>query len=847
MNLQEIRNFLKKIFSKPLEGGKKRHIVFWYDDNEDFIEDIDTLDLSGVKLLRLTPNNAFRMKYYIEKEDLESNILIYSNMSKPRPEEDYLLDIFCYSEEFSTDRATVIMREFGISDLSLKEDFKKYNIFFKNKERIANFKALNIKDYTKEKIKLGVLSVLTKVKIIDIEEIIKVLIKEYLDGGKKLYTDIKKFGSEEDLWNIIDSYYGYNFDEYSLEKFMATLLISNLNENINFELQPSYKRFISNKTANCIVFINHFMNDERDNIYYDKMQEFIAEKLNIEETLEKQDTSKFINCNTFEDVDKIIIKRISNLLENNVEEYQKYLSIIAERRTKHFYKKYHNIYKVLSWTINLLNKKKELSSTIKEENSYKITKTYVKEYSYIDKAYRKFYYYFDNCLEKDNFKSLRDKVENIYNNWYLQELSLKWYESLKEQQGWRIDGLKQQDRFYKDFIRDKYKERVYVIISDGLRYESGEELSTLLTNERKGKVELDYMQGVIPSYTKLGMASLLPHKNLEINNKYDVIIDGLNSSSTENRNNILQREVPKSIAITYDKLIDMGNNDIRKVFGGLDLVYIYHNTIDARGDHGSTEREIFDATEIAFKEILALVNKLVNRVSATRIIITADHGYLYKRDSIQEYDKICGVKLDDDEDGRRFILTSNSKEIEGTISFNMDYLLCNNDKNVITPRGNSRFKVQGAGANYVHGGAMLQEVIIPVITFKNDRSTSSVNDIRKVNISLSSVTRKLTNIITYLDFFQSEKIQDKVIVKKIKCYFEDEDGNRISNEELIIGDSNSDNPVERTYRKEFVLKSMQYDKNKQYFLVIKDIEDVNSIGERIAFTIDIAIVDDFEF
>ena len=44
MNLQEIRNFLKELFSKPLGDGKKRHIAFWYDSNEYFTEDIDNFD-----------------------------------------------------------------------------------------------------------------------------------------------------------------------------------------------------------------------------------------------------------------------------------------------------------------------------------------------------------------------------------------------------------------------------------------------------------------------------------------------------------------------------------------------------------------------------------------------------------------------------------------------------------------------------------------------------------------------------------------------------------------------------------------------------------------------------------
>ena len=356
------------------------------------------------------------------------------------------------------------------------------------------------------------------------------------------------------------------------------------------------------------------------------------------------------------------------------------------------------------------------------------------------------------------------------------------------------------------------------------------------------------MQGVLPSYTKLGMASLLPNNSIEINDKYDVLVNGISSNGTENRNTILKMENPSSLAITYDKVMDMKDAEIRKAFTGLDVVYIYHNTIDARGDHASTEREVFAATELAFNEIITLVNKLVNRVSAASIVITADHGYLYKRNAIEQSDKISGVKLDDGEDSRRFILTPNTNQVEGTVAFSMDYLLGEgSNKNVITPRGTSRFKVQGAGANYVHGGAMLQEVVVPVIKFKNDRSASSVNDIRKANISLTNVTKKITNIITYLEFFQEEKIQDKVIAQRIKCYFEDEDGNRISNENIIIGDSRSENPLERSYREKFVLKSMAYDKTKQYFLVMQDDEDSNGMYERISYTIDIAIVDDFGF
>lgn len=847
MNLQEIRNFLKELFSKPLGDGKKRHIVFWYDGNRDFVEDIDSFDIEGVKLVKLTNNNAFWVKYHIEKEDTTSNILVYSNMEKPVPSENWLYDILSYSEEFSTDRATAVMRELKITDPSLKEVFKLYNIFFRRKDRFAAFEQLSIHNYTEEKIHIGVLAVLTKVKLMDIEEILKAILKEYLDGQSKIYENIDKFGDLNSLWNLITKYYGYEFEERSLERFMAMCLLTNMKETIKFDMPKKYTPFISSKVTNCIVFINHFMNSTKDGIYYDKMQKLIGDKINIAKLLEGNSSDTFISCDVFEETDKIILKRIINLLKDDVGEYSRYLNLIDSRRTTHFYKKYEREYKAVKWAINLLSKKRELDSNIKTESSYDLFKTYVKEYYYIDKSYRKFYYYFDGCEKKDQLFDLAELIENTYSNWYLQELSIKWFDSLKKESSWRVEGLRYQDNFYREFV--KYtKERIFVIISDGLRYESAEELKNRLVNERKSKVEIDYIEGVLPSYTKLGMASLLPHSNIEINDNYDVIVDGINSSGTKNRDAILKKENPNSLAVRYNDVMDMKPEEILKAFGGQDIVYIYHNAIDAIGDYSAAEREVFSATETAFNEIIALVNKLVSRVSASSIIITADHGYLYKRSALEESDKLSGIKLDDGEDGRRFILTSDAQSVEGTVDFSMKYLLGkSSNKRVITPRGTSRFKVQGAGANYVHGGAMLQEIVIPVIKFKNDRSVSSLNNIRKVKISLTSITRKITNIITYLEFFQEEKIQDKVIVQKIRCYFEDETGNRISNENIIIGDSRSENPQERTYKEKFVLKSMPYDKRKQYFLVMQDAENSNGMYERIPYNIDIAIIDDFGF
>lgn len=74
----------------------------------------------------------------------------------------------------------------------------------------------------------------------------------------------------------------------------------------------------------------------------------------------------------------------------------------------------------------------------------------------------------------------------------------------------------------------------------------------------------------------------------------------------------------------------------------------------------------------------------------------------------------------------------------------------------------------------------------------------------------------------------------------------DEDYNIISNIETIIADLESERPEERIVKIKLVLKVMEYDKNKKYYLIIKD-KERGIIEEEIAFNINLSIVSDFEF
>lgn len=132
---------------------------------------------------------------------------------------------------------------------------------------------------------------------------------------------------------------------------------------------------------------------------------------------------------------------------------------------------------------------------------------------------------------------------------------------------------------------------------------------------------------------------------------------------------------------------------------------------------------------------------------------------------------------------------------------------------------------------------MLQEIVIPIIVFKNDRSKSNKHMIRQVDVKLTSPTRKVTSDNIYLEFFQTVPVEEKVLPRKLWAYFIDETGFEISNECRIIADSTASEAYERSWKERFIFKSLPYDRAKNYYLVLADEE--GSIYERYPFMIDI--------
>jgi uncharacterized protein (TIGR02687 family) len=845
MNLIEVKRSLDKLFAAPPRQGAVRSIVFWYDNEGVFADEVDALGLDNARTVKLYDNNQFAVKLLIERDDPASNLLVYSPAPRPADKDNWLADTIRYSQTFATDEASLILINYKM-DLSLRAAARDYAAFFRNNDRVRKFDGYGLTDWTEDKFDVAVLSALCKLNVPNFDGCVRVILSELANGESDTVDAITKFGSIDRLWALIKRNYGYRFEERSFERLAVLLLVTHFAHCFDKSLPKAWEDYNAHNTS-CFVFVDTFMKDVSESENYKSVCALAADKLKLDEHLSRWSVDDASDCDTFPQIDGLIIGRIRGNILSGAGEYGEYMKMINGRRNRRWFADFAAEYDALYYACELLALIGKTPS-FAAESANALWGKYKSDYYRFDYFYRKFTAAFDRLHEADDWRELADNLENAYTNGFLSELSVKWCELLDngaDESGvipWAVPGAAEQARFYSNSVSPYIRkdERIIVIISDGLRYESAVELREILSHEFKGDCSLTEMFGVIPSYTALGMAALLPHKNIEIGDKGEIIVDGINSNGTANRDKILKSAKAESVAIQYDELMNMNKTRLSERFGGVKVIYVYHNVIDARGDNAATEREVFDATNKAFGDLTALVRRLMNGISAINFLITADHGYLYRRTPLHVSDKTPKLTEDAIAAKKRFIMTKQPPELQGTQKFSMRYL-GQSDITAVVPRGANVFPVQGGGSNYVHGGASLQEVMVPLIKFKSGKNNAKAAAPKKVTVSLSSLSRKITSVITHLEFFQNEPVGDKLLPIRVRAYFADANGLRISNENIIIADSPSKTPQDRGMREKFTLKNMQYNKNETYYLIMRDDDDmVENELARFPYTIDLA-------
>jgi uncharacterized protein (TIGR02687 family) len=842
-------------------------LVFWYDPEESFRENVSQLAIDGVTVLDMSEQSLFATKKRLELDEPLTPFLLYFPYAEPEADRDWLLDIRLYSEQFFADVSSILLNELGIPKMALRAHIRQRQAFFGDKQRIAALKRFVTENEEAASLDRKMIAVLTKSDSAVLTDILLQLLQAYADSltsgsdAVGLMGRIEKFELTASLWHELGAQFGYESRQPTLADFVLKLFCTELWSQIE---APDRDWLLNNvlKTGAGKATALAFMTGWRDSRSFAEAHDVIAREmshqLEVESRCRDYYPVQLVECETFEVIEQAIIRGLVNdLLDVSTRlDRVQFADILSRRLVSHWClsrPEYTAIYAALRQAELLLYMRQQYVDGFHYDSAKAMYAAYTSELYLFDQAYRLFNENVASVLSKgaDVLRQLDEVIENLYTHWYLYELGLAWDRQLDNEDGlqqWKLEGIPLQYHFYEwqvaMCLKSKQAKRIFVIISDAMRYEVAHELTASINNEKRFKAELASQLGVLPSYTQLGMAALLPHKTLSYQGAV-VCADGQSTQGLDKRNAILQRV--KGMAVSSKVLMGWSNQEGRDQVRDAEIVYIYHDTIDAIGDKLPTEEQTFAACRTAMQELKDLVARVINRLNGSRVLVTADHGFLFQQKALSAADKTI---LEAQPSGtieakKRYIvghdLAANQACWQGRIA---DTANGSGDTEFLIPKGGQRFHFVG-GARFVHGGAMLQEVCVPVIAIAALRGTKMAqNEKQPVGIVVKSQPIKMANNIDKISFIQTDAVGEQFIARQVDIFIIDNKGQTVSSRETLNFDSQSTSMDERTRDVRLKLIGSQFDRHAAYTLVLENTATQTRYNQY-AVTIDLAFQDDF--
>jgi uncharacterized protein (TIGR02687 family) len=843
--MNRIQTILETLFNDdrrwPHDG---RRIIFWYDADGQFQETFDELAIEGIEKLLLN-RNPFHAKYRLLVQSPNENFLVYAPYGEPPSEDNWLLDIQLYSLLFRADRAALLHDDLGFQKRHLENIIRQHLQFFESKKRTETLLKMELPADTDESgLFLALLSVLAGLKVADANLFLRqVLMKGTLESDNTLWQEIERFDLVGAFWRVARERTDFESKTPSLNKLLKCLLVTHFQKSLHGELPTALRTHAIAPGQRAYAFVDSWMRDSLDLEALQKLSGMVSEELNLESVLPTLDPEIIHESATFELVDQSLLRRCVKAIERQ-EELTPWPERLQARKTLIWFEKYRHHYAALEAAIALFSLKAEYPNGFRGTATELFT-AYAGRISRFDRAYREFIVAADRA-RGDILKPLVETVENLYTRWYLEELGQAWSDALGDR--WELEDIPSQTVFYRRNVQpllDKSdREKVFVLISDALRYEVADALKTRIQQELRGDIHLTPYLGVLPSVTKTGMAALLPGNRLTLKpGSDDALRDDSSTRGSEARESVLAGNggVPAKVILAKN-LLAMNTELGRATVQPYRLLYIYHNLIDATGDNPASEDGVLEACERAIEEISRSVKKICNSLNGTRVFITSDHGFLYQRHPLTDAEKRpLPERVERLESGRRYFLSGSPVDAEGTKAFTLPY-----DPRFIAvvPRGSLRFAVAGGGSRFVHGGASLQEICVPVIAYHHKRADRSEEELaRKVSVEVNTSVRRVTNNRFNLSLVQSEPVEGRWRARRISiALYDPRDNGPITDIPGVELSATSPKPSERTVSVRLTITSPHPPSSA--YLIIKDTDDESELV-RESWTISLGIVNDF--
>ena len=793
----QIQTALSRLFDK-------HRIVFWYDTKHELRGDFEAVSIPDVEKLEIA-NNEYGLKYRILRESPEQKFLLYKEGPQPEDLDNWLLDVQLAHGEFRTDQVAIWLSELELG-LEFAEVAQAHAEFFQAIKRKEALKKLLMPDDTAGQLRLKMLAVCasSEPRMDSVVETLLQQLVEERDDGIRL---IERCGLDSFLWEQLTRFYGYEASEPSLRDFVIELFKSCYAMGTDGEVKL---------TGDALVFLKRWKDSRQFEQGFETLSAECAGVLGIEQDLGKRDFRDLVELDYFRLIDQKIISDLVRAVVGRTVTSGDVALWVRQRRQGHWYGEFRHLYEAIEFAARFVQMLGEARLTMDSLSDG--VQRYSRSWFQLDQLYRKFTYHVRMSGQASLMGELSEQVENLYSNNYLLKLGDGFQVYVDAAPRWEAYPVVQQKAFFEHWVRPYLRKdkRICVIISDAMRYEIGDELLGLIRQEDRYSAELEPALSTLPSYTQLGMAALLPNKSLAIadNDTGTVLVDGQSSQGTVNRTKILQAALDgRGQAVKAEDFMQLNRDDSRELLKGNDVVYIYHNRIDHTGDKMHSEGQAFEAAEQTLDDLIRLIKKLT-AANANNLLITADHGFIYQNRELDESDFLGDAVFGDDirYRDRRFVLGKGLSASPAFHHFSSEQLGLDGDMEVQIPKSINRLRLKGSGSRFVHGGASLQEVVIPVLKVNKKRQS----DVSAVEVD---ILRGASSVITSgqlaVTLYQSGPVTEKVQPRHLRAGIYTQSGELISDSHELSFDLTSENPRERELQVRFVLSRKADEANGQ--------------------------------
>jgi uncharacterized protein (TIGR02687 family) len=809
-------------------------ILFFFDENQEYLDEVKFLNMPDIHVENYN-ETAFIIKCKLLNDLIDTKVLLYLPMAHPNTQDDYhkfpLLGLLLANKELRLDNVGEFMEKYGLQRHQRALVIKYMNeLKYEGVQEVCK-PFLNASAFNEPAIQKGLISSFLKFKTVVswsliISKLLTLLISKDKSELKKILIKITDLKMEDIIFQKVSDNTSYRMKSLSYEELLQVarcIFYNKITQTINSPSKADPYLSFKIKDQTQIVRLNQMLNEIEMNtqlkssfnevmklvgndIKGDKLIDIYGLDANFAEYNPSMIWSVINNLQSqITTAPEAVIKKLENIsiqqsIEKGIQNFLKYLTNIA---------KIHQM--INSITSYILDRPEDY------------LKTYTDKHYLIDSFYRKAIKAYKSIdvselpanIELDDLNlALNKRYEK-----HTDELNRQWLKCLNhfDFDYTKISVAKQFDFFNTEI--EPLNQKIVVFISDALRYEVAHELLTELHSDVKNTAKMKYMLASIPSKTNIGMAQLLPGGDLKYNNG-DISNTNISTDGIPNRNTILQKYKSDSLAVKYSEITNNSQEKNREIFKN-SVVYLYHDVIDATGDSRSSERRTFDVVINAIDEIKRLVKSLHATYNVSKVIITADHGFLYYDREIEEKDLESISELNPLISHNRYFISSVKSKQDLSYSIPLSKTTAFKDDVYVTiPFSVNRYRKQGVGHQFVHGGGSLQELVVPVIESSRKRE-EVVTKVRPALIKSGDL--KVVSNVLRLNILQETKVSrmEKELSISVGIY----DNNvLVSNEDVKFLNFTSDSPNERMVKIELTLSS-ETPKNTFLKLKIFDVED----------------------